>query len=131
MQGTVIMLESVQDEILDLEPKNPQQNYLRTLSLTLTTSIIQAGWSLETLTGQSIPVPFLILLVFWLSIVFASFGLFAPPNPATIVMLLLCSIAVSGGIYFIEELDNPASGLIQISPEAMRKAVNEIANLTR
>jgi len=127
-QGTIIMLESVQDEVLDLEPKNPQQNYLRTLCLTLTSSIIQAGWSLETLTGQSIPLPFLVLLVFWLSMVFASFGLFAPPNPTTITMLLLCSIAVSGGIYFIEELDNPVSGLIQISPYAMRKAVNEIGN---
>ena len=128
MQGTIIMLESVQDEILDLEPKNPRQEYLRTLCLTLTSTIIQAGWSLETLAGHSIPVPFLILLVFWLSIVFASFGLFAPPNPTTIVMLLLCSIAVSGGIYFIEELDNPSSGLIQISPDAMRRSANEIAN---
>jgi len=127
-QGTIIMLESVQDEVLDLEPKNPQQTYLRTLCLTLTSTIIQARWSLETLSGQSIPVPFLILLVFWLSIVFASFGLFAPPNPTTIVMLLLCSLAVAGGIYFIEELDNPASGLIQLSPDAMRKAVNQIAN---
>jgi len=127
-QGTIIMLESVQDEVLDLEPKNPRQNYLRTLCLTLTSSIIQARWSLETLTGQSIPVPFLILLVFWLSLVFASFGLFAPPNPITIVMLLLCSIAVAGGIYFIEELDHPASGLIQISPDAMRRAVKEIAD---
>jgi len=127
-QGTIIMLESVQDEILDLEPKNPRQTYLRTLCLTLTSTIIQARWSLETRTGHSIPVPFLILLVFWLSIVFASFGLFAPPNPTTIVMLLLCSAAVSGGIYFIEELDNPISGFIQISPDAMRKAVNEIAN---
>jgi ABC-type amino acid transport system permease subunit len=126
--ATIIMLESVQDEILDLEPKNPAQNYLRTLCLTLTSAIIQAGWSLETLTGHSIPAPFLILLVFWLSIVFASFGLFAPPNPTTIIMLLLCSVAVSGGIYFIEELDNPVSGLIQISPDAMRKAVNEIGN---
>ena len=128
IQGTTIMLESVQDEIIDLEPKNPRQNYLRTLCLTLTSTIIQSGWSLETLTGHSIPVPFLILLVFWLSVVFASFGLFAPPNPTTIVMLLLCTVAVSGGIYFIEELDNPASGLIQISPDAMRRAVNEIGN---
>jgi ABC-type amino acid transport system permease subunit len=127
-QGTIIMIETVQDEILDLEPKNPQQTYLRTLCLTLTSNIIQAGWSLETLTGQSIPGPFLVLLVFWLSMVFASFGLFAPTNPTTIVMLLLCSIAVSGGIYFIEELDNPVSGLIQIPPDAMRKAVNEIGN---
>jgi hypothetical protein len=131
MQGTIIMLESVQDEILDLEPKNPLQDYLRTLCLTLTSTIIRERWSLETLTGPSIPIPFLILLVFWLSIVFASFGLFAPPNPTIIVMLLLCSVAVSGAIYFIEELDNPASGLIQISPDPMREAVNEIANLTR
>jgi ABC-type amino acid transport system permease subunit len=127
-EGTIIMIESVQDEILELEPKNPGQTYLRTLCLTLSSNIIQARWSLETLAGESIPIPFLILLVFWLSIVFASFGLFAPPNPTTIVMLLLCSVAVSGGIYFIEELDNPASGLIQISPDAMRKAVDEIGN---
>ena len=127
-QGTIIMLESVQDEILDLEPKNPRQIYLRTLCVTLTSSIIQTRWGLETLTEQTIPVPFLILLVFWLSIVFASFGLFAPPNPTTIVMLLLCSVAVSGGIYFIEEMDNPVSGLIQISPDAMRKAVSKIGN---
>jgi hypothetical protein len=122
------MLESVQDEILDLEPKNPPQKYLRTISITLTSTIVQASWSLETLTGSSIPVPFLILLVFWLSTVFASFGLFAPPNPTTIVTLLLCAVAVSGGIYFIEELDNPVSGLIQISPDSMRRAVVEIAN---
>jgi hypothetical protein len=127
-QGTIIMLESVQDEILDLVPKNPRQTYLRTLCLTLTSAIIQARWSLETLTGQSIPIPFLILLVFWLSIVFASFGLFAPPNPTTIIMLLFCAVAVSGEIYFIEELDNPASGLIQVAPDAMRNAVKEIAN---
>src|SRR5262249_15775025 len=131
IQGTIIMIESVQDEILDLEPKNPGQDYLRTLCLSLTSTIIQSGWSLETLTGHSIPVPFLILLIFWLSIVFASFGLFAPPNPTAIVILLLCSVAVSGGIYFIEELDNPASGLIRISPDVMRNAVNEIGNLTR
>ena len=127
-QGTIIMLESVQDEILDLGPKNPSQSYLRTLCATLSSNLIQARWALETHAGSSIPAPFLILLVFWLSTVFASFGLFAPRNLITIVMLLLCAVAVSGGIYFIEELDNPASDLIQISPDPMRRAVNEIAN---
>ncbi len=127
IQGTIVMLESVQDEILTLAPKDHRQEYLRTLCLTQTSNIIQAGWSLETRAGHSIPVPFLVLLIFWLAIVFASFGLFAPPNPTTIVMLLLCSLAVSGGIYLIEELDNPSTGLIQIPPEAMRKAVLEIA----
>jgi len=129
-QATVIMLERVQDEILDLAPKNERQIYLRTLCLTLTSNIIQARWSLETQTGHNIPAPFLVLLIFWLAIVFASFGLFAPPNSTTIVVLLLCSLAVSGGIYLIEELDNPASGLIQISADPIRKAVSEVGALT-
>jgi uncharacterized membrane protein len=70
----------------------------------------------------------LILLIFWLAIVFASFGLFAPANPTTIVVLFLCSLAVSGGIVLIEELDNPQSGLIQISADSMRKALVEITH---
>jgi ABC-type amino acid transport system permease subunit len=126
VESTIAMIERVQDEILDLTPKDAREEYLRSLCLTLTSTIIQAGWSLETITGQSIPVPFLVLLIFWLAIVFASFGLFAPANPTTMVILLLCSVAVSGGIYLIEELDNPSTGLIQIPPEAMRKAAIEI-----
>ena len=76
--------------------------------------------------GNSIPVPFLVLLIFWLAIVFASFGLFAPANPTTLVFLLLCSLAVSGGIVLFEELDNLQSGIIQISSDSMRKALVEI-----
>ena len=125
-QKTILLLEQVQDEILSLKPKDPRQEYLRSLCATLSSTLIQARWALETRTGHSIPVPFLVLLIFWLAIVFASFGLFAPRNPTTVIVLLLCSVAVSGGIYLIEELDNPASGLIQIAPEPMRRAVLEI-----
>jgi hypothetical protein len=77
--------------------------------------------------GHSIPIPFLVLLIFWLTIVFASFGLFAPANPTVIVALFLCSVAISGGIYLIEELDNPLYGLIRVPSDSMRKALVEIA----
>ena len=83
-------------------------------------------WSSEQRIGHSIPVPFLILLIFWLSIVSASFGLFAPPNPTTVVALFLCALAVAGGIFLIEELDRPLSGFIQIPSDSMRKALVEI-----
>jgi uncharacterized membrane protein len=88
--------------------------------------LIYERWSLEQHAGHSIPVPFLVLLIFWLAIVFASFGLFAPANATTIVALFLCSVAVSGGIYLIEELDNPLSGLIQVPFDSMRRALIEI-----
>ena len=35
---------------------------------------------------SSIPVPFLVVLVFWLAIIFASFGLFAPRNGTVVAV---------------------------------------------
>jgi len=125
-ETTVRILESVQDALLALKPKDEHQKYLRTLSLTLSSTLIQARWALEQRMGHSIPVPFLVLLIFWLAIVFASFGLFAPTNATTITALLLCCLAVAGGIVLIEELDNPSSGLIRLPSEPMRKALTEI-----
>ena len=125
-ETAIVLLEKVQDAVLALTPKDERQKYLRTLCVTLSSTLIQARWSLEQRRGYSIPVPFLVLLVFWLSIVFASFGLFAPANPTALITLFLCSLAVSGGIVLIEELDNPLSGLIHIPADPMRKALVEI-----
>src|SRR5262245_20550744 len=79
-ETTIIMLEKVQDAVVALTPQNERQKYLRTLCLTLSSTMIQARWALQQRVGHSIPVPFLVLLIFWLTIVFASFGLFAPGN---------------------------------------------------
>jgi hypothetical protein len=125
-QKGIETLESVQDALLALTPKDERQKYLRTLCLTLSSTLIYERWALEQQTGHSIPGPFLVLLIFWLAIVFASFGLFAPTNATTIVALFLCTIAVSGGIYLIEELDNPLSGMIRIPFDSMRRALVEI-----
>jgi len=119
-------LESVLSAVLDLTPQNQRQKYLYTLCANLTSTMIHARWELEQRIGLSIPVPFLALLIFWLTIVFASFGVFAPTNAITIVALFLCSVAVAGGIVLIEDLDNPGSGLIRLSFDSMRKALDEI-----
>ena len=127
-QKGIETLESVQDALLALTPSDERQKYLHTLCLTLSSNLIYERWSLEQHAGHSIPAPFLILLIFWLAIVFASFGLFAPTNATTIVALFLCSVAVSGGIYLIEELDNPHSGLIQVPFDSMQKALFEVTH---
>jgi hypothetical protein len=127
-ETAIVLLEKVQDAVLVLTPKNERQKYLRTLCVNLSSILIQARWSLEQRRGHSIPVPFLVLLIFWLSIVFASFGLFAPANPTALVTLFLCAVAVSGGIILIGELDNPLSGFIRLPSNSMRKALVEIAH---
>ena len=126
-EDTLTLLESLQDAILSLAPKDPRQEFMRSRALALTVDITAARWKLVQHETSSIPIPFLILLMFWLGVVFASFGLFAPPNATAIAALLLCSMAVSGGIVMILELDSPFSSILHISPEPIRRALDQIA----
>jgi hypothetical protein len=125
-EATAEMLETVQASILSLTPTDEMHRWLRSQALMLSDNLAQARWLLEERAGGSIPLPFLILLVFWLAIVFASFGLFAPLNSTAIASLCLCSMAVSGGITMILELDSPFTGLVRISAEPMRHALVQI-----
>jgi hypothetical protein len=70
--------------------------------------------------------PFLILLIFWLSLFSASFGLFAPRRATTVAVFCVSSVAVSGDIIMILELNSPFSGLVHVSGEPMRQALSEI-----
>ena len=74
-------------------------------------------------TGSSVPQPFLLILVFWLSIIFTSFGLFAPRNATAIAALCVCALSVAAAIFLILEMGRPLGGLIHISSAPMREAL--------
>src|SRR5215470_5797867 len=65
-------------------------------------------------------------LVFWLTLLFASFGLFAPRNLTSAVTLTLCALAVAGAFGMILELERGFGGLIHISPQPMLQAVKTL-----
>ena len=111
------------DKIQELSPQNEVQRSLQTQAMKTTIDIGQARLLLLEQGGRSIPMPFLALLVFWVTIIFLSFGLFAPPNATVIVTLFLCALSVSGAIFLIMELDRPFGGLIQISAAPLRDAI--------
>ena len=67
--------------------------------------------------------PLLAVLVSWLVIIFAAFGLCAPPNYTTTGALLVCSLCASGAIFLILELDRPLDGMIRIPGAPLRAAV--------
>src|SRR5262249_14123661 len=54
--------------------------------------------------GSAVPAPFLVVLIFWLTIIFASFGLFAPLNVTVLATFLVCALSVSSAIFLILEL---------------------------
>lgn len=120
------MLETMQDTMLSLAPTDDAHRWLRDQALTLSDTLSQARWLLVQQARSDIPLPFLVLLIFWLAIVFGGFGLFAPRNATAVAFLCLCSMAVSGGITMILELDLPFDGLVRISAEPMRHALAQI-----
>jgi hypothetical protein len=64
-----------------------------------------------------------VVVVFWLTILFVSFGLYAPPNTTVIAALFVCALSVSGALFLILELDHPFEGLIQIPSTPLRNAL--------
>jgi hypothetical protein len=75
---------------------------------------------------RSIPGPFLIVLVFCLAIIFASFGLFAPRNATVVAAFFVCALSVSGALFLILELDRSFEGLIQVSNAPLRAALGQL-----
>jgi len=74
-------------------------------------------------TGGSIPTPFLVILVFWLSAIFLSVTLFARANLVVMASLLVCALSFSCAIFLVLELDSPFAGLLGISSATLRSAL--------
>jgi hypothetical protein len=121
------MFEAVSDQVLRLQPAEERERQLQTQALKLLDAIADARWLFVEKSSISMPAPLLVLLIFWLALLFGSFGLFAPQNATVIVVLLLCAMAISGGILTILELGRPTQGLIQPSVAPMITAIDEIA----
>ena len=111
------------EKIVVLKPQNDDQRSIKAQALSLALDLGQTRWLMFEQMGSSISMPFLILLVFWITIIFFSFGLFAPPNTTVIATLFVCALSVAAAIYMILELDQPFKGLVQISSAPLRDAL--------
>jgi hypothetical protein len=118
--------EGIEDQIRALSPRSEEQRWLQARALEAGTDIIRTRWVVLGLVSSSIPRPFLIILVLWLTLLFASFGLFAPRNPIVIGALAFCAVSVASAIFLILEMDTPFTGLIKISDAPMRYALSQM-----
>ena len=116
--------DALHDKIYRLSPRNEDQRLLKSQALTITLNLRQRRWlEVEQREGSSIPMAVLAVLIFWLAIIFVSFGLFAPPNSTVLAVLFVCVLSVSGAIFLILELDRPFEGLIRIPSAPLRDAL--------
>jgi hypothetical protein len=119
-------VETLYDNIQQLSPHSEAQRSLQSQALTMALDLGRTRVLLFEQLDSSIPVPFLVVLVFWLGIIFASFGLFAPRNGTVIAAFFVCALSVSGAIFLILELDRSFEGLLQVSGTPLSAALAQL-----
>ena len=118
--------EGLYDEIQALVPRNDAQRSLQSQALKTAVELAHTRWALFEQNNRTIPMPFLVVLVLWLTILFAGFGVLTAPNRTVAFILLVCALSVSTALFLILELDQPFSGLIRISSAPLRNAVAQL-----
>jgi len=114
------------DKLRELTPTNDFQKSRLAQALQISDDVLQTRLLL--LEGQqtNLPTTFIVVLIFWLTGLFSSFGLFAPSNGVVMTVLLVCALSVASAIFLILEMNRPLDGFIKASNAPLRKAVELI-----
>lgn len=119
-------VEEVENQILQLAPATDAQRWFKSEALRLTEDVIKARWRALGSQEGSVPLLFLTVVIFWLTVTFVSFGLYAPANASVIIVLLVSALSVAAAVFLTLELDDPFEGLITISSGPMRFVLTQL-----
>lgn len=113
-------------KIQALSPKDDRQRSLQAQALNRLIDLTQTRWLMYEQEASSVSKPILVILVFWITAIFISFGLFAPRNATVIAALCVAGLSVSGAIFLILEMYAPFSGVIEISSAPLRATLGQL-----
>ena len=121
-----MQLELVQDKLHELTPHNDVQRQALAQAQHIVGDLSHTRWLLVEQEQNQLPLPLLLVLVFWLTLLFVSFGLFAPPNVTVLTVLFVGAGAVSVAIFLVIELNQPLEGFVKISNAPLRNALQHL-----
>jgi len=122
-----MLLEDVQDQLRALVPHDDTQRSLQARALQISGDLASTRWLLDVQKGTSIRGPFLVILIFWLTIIFTTFGVFAPRHASMFAALLVWALSVAGAVFMILEMDRPFVGLVRLSSAPLREALAHLS----
>ena len=121
-----VLLDDVWNALAAIRPSDPVRSDLWRDAEANLQNVVRRRWTLIEESEGTIPTIFLIMLIAWLVLIFASFGFLAPRNAVTISTLLVAALLISASVYLILDMDVPFSGPIQISPAPLQRAVEQM-----
>jgi hypothetical protein len=116
-------IDDVQDMIERLAPQDEVQGAVRTQALQACNDLLQSRWLTIERAQTVLPTSLLVLLIFWLTVLFASLGLLAPRNPTTVSCLFVCAVSMAAALFLLMEMNQPFDAIIEVSPAPLLKAL--------
>lgn len=96
-------------------------------ALVLLRSLAQLRWLLIAQTGVTILQPLLFVVIFWMTSIFFSWGMFSRANTLSVTTFFVAALCVSSAIFLILELYTPYKGWLRISGAPLRIAYDSLA----
>jgi hypothetical protein len=115
------------DGMANLKPATEAQGHLLAQAIGIADGISAMRLLIFAQIGNSLSWPFLVILVFWVSILFLGFGLLTERNGTVAAALLVGSVAVASATFLILEMNQPYSGLMRLSDAPFRQAIAQIS----
>jgi len=119
-------IEEIENQILRLSPQNDVQRWFKAEALKLSDEVLKTRWRILGAGAGAVPRPFLLVVIFWLTVTFTSFGLYAPRNATVLAVLFIAAFSVAAAVFLILELDGPLDGVIRISNGPLRYALTQL-----
>ena len=66
------------------------------------------------------------ILLFWLTILYVSFGLIAPRNGTVVTVLLIGALSLATAVSLTLEMSDPMAGFITVSSAPLQKALEHL-----
>lgn len=110
-----------------LSPKTELQRSAQSMALQLGGSLAKTRTLMFEQAAGSIEWPLLAILVFWLSVLFLGFGLFARFHITITVTLMVGAVSVASAVFLMLELSQPYQGLMRVPDTAFRSALAHLA----
>jgi hypothetical protein len=120
-------LAAFHDGMQNLNPATEAQGHLLSQAIGITDNISAMRLLIFTQVGSSMSWAFLIILVFWASVLFLGFGLLTDWNGTVTASLMIGSVAIASATFLILEMNQPYSGLMRLSDAPFRQAIEQIS----
>jgi len=114
------LAEQLYSAIEALSPVNDAQHSLKPRIMQASNDIARTRLLLFADGDKPILTPFLLILIVWLTVIFASFGIFVEPGAVAWTALLVFALSVSSALFLVADLSQPFAGLMQISRDQLR-----------